>query len=86
MSKPGIYTITRSKEDIKNIEAVKKQLDLGKITDSKIYRLLPEIYLNAVKQIKTQDLMIQELQAKTDRLLQLKNYICGIKDMIEGDE
>lgn len=79
------YTIIRDKNDIKKIDQVRKilkekyQIIFKK--DAKIYRELPNLYINAVKKLHDQDLAIEELTAKLNELQQLKDHFCRIIEM-----
>ena len=83
------YTINRTKEDIKKIEQVRKILKNSDIqyscnsykADSKIYRDLPGLYIDAVKKLHDQDLAIDELTAKLHELQLLKDSFCRIIEM-----
>ena len=62
------YTINRSSQDLQTLRKLRKHLQLvfpnkSFRTDAELYRLLPEIYLNAVKRIADLDLQIDQLQS-----------------------
>ena len=82
------YTIWRSKEDIKKLEKVRKYLDQeysykSHKATSKIYKELPDLYLNAVKKVSDQQLAIDELTAKLDVLEDLRTSFCRIFEICE---
>ena len=77
------YTFERSKVDVENIAKVRRHLNIEFFsnryqTDSKVYRDLPDLYLNAVKKNQDLDLAIDELTAKLDQLEDLRASICRI--------
>ena len=77
------YTFERSKEDIKNLEKLRNHLKnkfhyKSYNTDSEIYRDMPELYLNAVKENQDLDHTIDELTAKLDQLEDLRTSFCRI--------
>lgn len=76
------YTFDRSKEDIENLEKLRQHLrsEFYKSynADSKIYRDLPKLYLNAVKKSQDLELDINELTAKLDELEDLRASFCRI--------
>lgn len=77
------YTLERTKEDIENLQKVKRQFGIN--TDAKLYRELPKIYLNAVK--KNQDLTkaLDELTAKLDQLEILRTSLCRIFEICKEE-
>jgi len=82
------YTFERSKEDVKNIAKVRRHLNTEFFsnryqTDSKIYRDLPNLYLNAVKKNQDLQLAINELTAKLDELEDLRTSFCRIFELCE---
>jgi len=82
------YTIWRSKEDIAKINKVRKFLEFeysykSYKADSKIYKGLPDLFLNAVKKVSDQQLAIDELTAKLDRLEDLRTSLCRIFEICE---
>lgn len=83
------YTIERTKEDIKKIGKIRKYLEQENNfyksykTDSKIYRDLPDLFLNAVKQNQDLQLAIDELTAKLDQLEDLRAAFCRIFELCE---
>ena len=82
------YTIWRSKEDIAKINKVRKFLEFeysykSYKADSKIYKGLPDLFLNAVKKIDDQQLIIDELTAKLDQLEDLRTCFCRIFEICE---
>jgi transposase len=81
------YTFDRSKEDIKNLEKLRQHLrsEFYKSynADSKIYRDLPKLYLNAVKRNQDLELIIDELTAKLDQLEDLRASFCRIFEICE---
>jgi hypothetical protein len=85
------YTIWRSKEDITKINKVRKFLEVeysykSYKADSKIYKGLPDLFLNAVKKIDDQQLAIDELTAKLDVLDELRASLCRIFEICEVDK
>lgn len=82
------YTFERSKVDVENIAKVRRHLNIEFFsnryqTDSKIYRDLPDLYLNAVKKVSDHQLAINELTAKLDQLEDLRTSICRIFEICE---
>ena len=81
------YTFERTKEDIENLEKLRQHLrsEFYKSynADSKIYRDLPKLYLNAVKRNQDLDLAIDELTAKLDQLEDLRASFCRIFEICE---
>ncbi len=80
---PSKYTIVRSPEDIALIENVRKMLKQDHPfesykTDSEVYRLLPTLYTNAVKEGLQQLRKIEELTAKLTELEDLRTSFCRI--------
>ena len=77
------YTLWRSEEDFENLERVRESLYTGfdnklYVTDSKMYKALPDLYLNAVKRIQDLDHQVDELTAKLDQLEDLRTHVCRI--------
>lgn len=82
------YTFERSKEDIKNLEKLRNHLKSryhykSYNTDSEIYRDLPNLYFNAVKENHDHELAIDELTAKLDQLEDLRTSFCRIFEICE---
>ena len=82
------YTFERSKEDIKNLEKLRNHLKSefhykSYNTDSEIYRDMPDLYLNAVKENQDLELAIDELTAKLDVLEDLRTSFCRIFEICE---
>lgn len=82
------YTIERTSEDIKKLDKIRKYLEQNNNgfisslkSDSKIYRCLPDLFLNAVKQNQDLQLAIDELKAKTQDLEDLKTCFCRINEI-----
>lgn len=85
------YTIERTSEDIKNIDKIRKYLEINNFnnsykSDSKIYRELPSLFLNAVKEKQDLQLAIDELTAKLDQLEDLQSCFCRIFKLCEMKE
>ena len=85
------YTIWRSKEDIEKLERVRKHLQSKYYyksykADSKIYKELPDLYLNAVKKCNDHQLAIDDLTAKLDQLEDLRASFCRIFELCEVDK
>jgi hypothetical protein len=83
------YTIERTQEDINNINKIRKYLELNNNgynksfkSDSKIYRELPVLFLNAVKRIDQLQLAIDELTAKMEDLEDLRSCFCRINTIL----
>ena len=79
------YTIERNAEDIKRLQKVKDLLNAegeSYVTDSSIYRDLPELYLYAIEKEKRLEQEIQELTAKEQEFDILKGAICRILDSV----
>lgn len=77
------YAILRSKEDIKKLKEVKDLLNEEKefyVTDSSVYRDLPDLYLFAVKTTDQLRREIQDLTAKVEDYGRLQEHINGILD------
>lgn len=89
------YTIRRTKEDIDNINKVRKYLKSAhsnyKFTfDSEIYRKLPLMFLNAINRIELQKKLIHEMKAQIKLLNELQdsvNHVLEIckKELPKGD-
>ena len=82
------YTFERSKVDVENIAKVRRHLNTEFFsnryqTDSKIYRDLPDLYLNAVKKNQDLQLAIDELTAKLDTMEDLRTCFCRIFEICE---
>lgn len=83
------YTIVRSKQDIAELEKIRKMLcekwpGRSLKTDSEIYRILPNEYQNAVERIRALDHQVDELTVKLVQLQQLEDHICRILEYIKG--
>ncbi len=83
MTKEGKYTLWRSKEDVKNIDRIRESLDTefdnkSWVSDSKVYKALPDLYLNAVKKIEDLDHQVDVLTAKLGQLEDLRTHVCRI--------
>lgn len=77
------YTIVRSRQDIAELEKIRKMFcekwpGRSLKTDSEIYRILPNEYQNAVERIRELDHQVEVLTAKLDQLQQLEDHICRI--------
>ena len=75
------YTIVRSKEDIAELDKVRKiffenGVNLSLKTDSEIYRRLPKEFQVAVKRVQDLDHQVEVLTAELDQLQQLKDSFC----------
>ena len=84
------YTIDRTEEDIKNLERVRNHLTVNEFdhnyrTDSTLYRALPELYLNAVKNNQVLARQVEELQSKLDDLDQLRSHICSVIEICKEE-
>jgi ribosome-associated translation inhibitor RaiA len=91
------YTFERTKEDITKLEKVRKFLknNYGQIgshfwqetwhTDSQIYRNLPDLFLNAVKEKQDLQLAIDELTAKLAELEDLRTMIRRIFEICKNN-
>ena len=82
------YTFERTKEDVENIERVRRSLNTKFFSkyqkaDSKIYRDLPDLYLNAVKREQDLQLVIDELTAKLRQLEDLRTSFCRILELCD---
>jgi len=82
------YTIWRSKEDVKKLEKVRKFLESeysykSYKADSKIYKGLPDLFLNAVKKNTQLVLQVEQLTAKLDQLEDLRACFCRIFELCE---
>ena len=82
------YTFERTKEDVENIERVRRHLNTMfsskyQKADSKIYRDLPDLYLNAVKKQQELQLAIDELTAKLGQLEDLRTSFCRILELCD---
>ncbi len=80
------YTIVRSKQDIEELEKIRKMLCekwLGRSlkTDSEIYRILPNEYQNAVEKIRVLDHQVDELTVKLVQLEDLRASFCRILEL-----
>jgi hypothetical protein len=80
------YTIVRSKQDIAELDKIRKMLceqwpGRSLKTDSEIYRILPNEYQNAVKRTQGLDHQVEVLTAKLARLQQLEDHICRISEL-----
>jgi len=82
------YTFERAKVDVENIAKVRRHLKIGfcsksYVTDSEIYRDLPDLYLNAVKSNQDLQLAIDELTAKLGELEDLWSSFCRIFELCD---
>ncbi|HUT00017.1 MAG TPA: hypothetical protein VMY59_06845 [Candidatus Thermoplasmatota archaeon] len=80
------YTIVRSKQDIAELEKIRKMLcekwpGRSLKTDSEIYRILPNEYQNAVERTRVLDHQVEVLTANLARLQQLEDHICRILEI-----
>lgn len=87
------YTFERTKEDVENIEKLRKHLQNNQCsswksynTDSEIYRDLPDLYFDAVNHVQQLDLQVEELTAKLDQLQQLRSSFCRIIEICKEEE
>lgn len=87
------YTFERTKEDVENIEKLRKHLQNNQCsswksynTDSEIYRDLPGLYFDAVNHVQQLDLQMEELTAKLDQLQQLRSSFCRIMEICKQEE
>ena len=82
------YTIWRSKEDVRKLEKVRKYLESeysykSYKADSKIYKGLPDLFLNAVKKNLELQQILNDLTAKLDQLEDLRTSFCRIFELCE---
>ena len=80
------YTIVRSKQDIAELEKIRKMLcekwpGRSLKTDSEIYRILPTEYQNAVERIRVLDHQVDELTVKLVQLEDLRSSFCRILEL-----
>jgi hypothetical protein len=80
------YTIIRSKEDIAELDKVKKIFWENGVnsklkTDSEIYRMLPYEFEKAVKRVIELDHQVDELTVKLVQLEDLRDHICRILEL-----
>ena len=80
------YTIVRSKQDIAELEKIRKMLcekwpGRSLKTDSEIYRILPNEYQNAVERIRVLDHQVDELTVKLVQLEDLRSSFCRILEL-----
>jgi len=80
------YTIIRSKQDIANLNKVRKMFcekwpGRSLKTDSEIYRILPNEYQNAVERTRELDHLVDELTAKLVQLEDLRASFCRILEL-----
>lgn len=80
------YTFDRDKTDLKNLNKLRDHLNdvfsnKSWISDSKIYRDLPNLYLNAVDSIKGLDHQVAELTAKLAEMDEIRTAFCSIFEL-----
>jgi predicted nucleic acid-binding Zn-ribbon protein len=80
------YTIVRSKQDIVELEKIRKMLcekwpGRSLKTDSAVYRILPTEYQNAVERIRELDHQVDELTVKLVQLEDLRSSFCRILEL-----
>lgn len=94
------YTIKRNEQDLENINIVKtflKNCVDHRIlqfnfqynsfnTDSETYRALPQLFMNTVKTIVDQDILINELQSKEADLVEIRRTFCSLLDKLKLEE
>jgi len=86
------YTFERTKEDVENIEKLRKHLQNNQCSswksynmDSEIYRDLPGLYFDAVNHVQQLDLQVDELTAKLQQLDVLKGAFCRIFEICKDE-
>ncbi len=89
--KPSKYTIIRDGKDVELLEQLRRILkDVYGIsqynTDAEIYRDLPRLYLDAVKQSTDHAARCEVLTAERDQLQQLKDHICRILELCKKED
>jgi len=79
------YTFQRDQDHLKDLERVRSclRVETNKNfkTDSSIYRELPLLFLDAVKEKHELELTINKLNAELDHLKQLQTHIAYIVDL-----
>lgn len=85
------YTIVRSKQDIVELEKIRKMFcekwpGRSLKTDSEIYRLLPNEYQNAVEKTQDLDHQVQVLTAELAQLEDLRASFCRIFEICNKKE
>ena len=84
--KPSKYTIVRKQPDIELLEKLRRILkdNYGQTrynTDAEIYRDLPMLYLDAVKQGRDLDHQVEVLTAELAQLEELRSCFCRILEL-----
>lgn len=87
------YTLNRTNEDLQNLEKLRRclQSELNMdfynnfITDSAIYKKLPDLYMGSIKKITEQDLTIQQLTARVNELDRLRMHISSALEICNED-
>ena len=87
--KPSKYTIVRKQKDIEQLEKLRRILkDVYGIsnfnTDSEIYRELPRLYLDAVKQSNDHAARCEVLTAELVQLAELRECFCRILELCKA--
>jgi hypothetical protein len=80
------YTIARSKQDIAELDKVRKMFcekwpGRSLKTDSEVYRILPNEYQNAVERTRELDHQVDDLKAKLVQLEDLRSSFCRILEL-----
>lgn len=89
--KPSKYTIVRKPEDLSQLEKLRRILkdSYGQMrynTDAEIYRDLPRLYLDAVKQSNDHAARCDDLTAELAQLGELKNAFCRCMELSQEDK
>ena len=87
-----VYTIIRTKEDIKILENLRLYLQhrscfTGKSwkTDSEIYRELPNLFLDSILKIEDLELKIVGLENEINSLSKLKYHVKDILEIVNEE-
>ena len=80
------YTIVRSKQDIAELDKVRKifwenGVNLSLKTDAEVYRVLPKEFQVAVKRVQDLDHQVEELTVKLVQLEDLRSSFCRILEL-----